>query len=365
MTSQKKSYFQERTPAQIRHLNLSRAYRHRGLVQRIHDLDPNEDAVEIRVQLIPGRFYRNSETGAEASRKCYKHGDLILSSQPKTQGEAYDSPEIPLQIRARDFAQLESMREEDIRFVGYSWRPVQGADRTRSVVPFREIPEGARIYAYAEQMTSHTVSEEVSKPGIKIQSYPDAQRAVYEGGTLVAEVPSRTKRMPRYRFRLMHVPMIRSDYNLASVLSLTTSELKEETTDEPVRGRTLFDVYNIRYTWATISEGSKIRFFQPHDIAAYMAVIRDERQKHNHTPLEMNPFALPSQLQREFYLKLCNNVLIYDPTLESRAKTRKLHLAEKSILLARAIGVFGHDEFSFWDPERDGSMKNYEWRVSV
>ncbi|MBD3252604.1 hypothetical protein GF386_02645 [Candidatus Pacearchaeota archaeon] len=363
--SQKKSYFQERAPAQIRHLNLGLAYRHRGLVKRIHDLDPDEDAIEIRVQLIPGRFYRDARTGAEASRKCYKHGDLILSSHPKTQREAYDSPEIPLQIRARDFAQLEAMREEDIHFVGYSWKPVQGADRTRAIVPFREIPEGARIYSYAEQMTFHLVSEGIAKPGIKIQSYSDAQRVIHEGGTLVAEVPSRTKKMPRYRFRLMHVPMIRSDWNLASVLSLTTSESREEETNEPVKGRTLFDTYNIRYTWSTINEGSKVKFFQPQDIAAYMAVIRDERQKHNHTPLEMNPFALPSQLQKEFYLKLCNNVLVYDPTLNSRTKTRKLHLAEKSILLARAIGIFGHDEFSFWNPERDGSISSYGWRLNT
>jgi len=58
-----------------------------------------------------------------------------------------------------------------------------------------------------------------------------------------------------------------------------------------------------------------------------------------------------------------NNVLIFDPTLTSKHKLRKLHLAERSILLARAIGKFGHDEIAYWEPGRDGKIKDYDWSV--
>ena len=77
----------------------------------------------------------------------------------------------------------------------------------------------------------------------------------------------------------------------------------------------------------------------------------------------MNPFALPSRHQAEFYRKLSNNLLVYDPTLTSKSKLRKPHLAEKSILLCRALAKFGNDDFAFWDPERDGRLKDYDWSI--
>jgi len=81
------------------------------------------------------------------------------------------------------------------------------------------------------------------------------------------------------------------------------------------------------------------------------------------TPMEMNPFALISKFEKEFAMKLDNNIIIFDPSLRSREKTRHLHLAEKCILLARSIGVFGHDSTMYWDPVRDGRLKDYDWRI--
>ena len=82
----------------------------------------------------------------------------------------------------------------------------------------------------------------------------------------------------------------------------------------------------------------------------------------NWTALTFNPFALPSRKQAEFYTKLCNNVVIFDPTIEKpKHKLRKLYMAEKSMLLGRAMAHFGHEEFSFWNPQRDGKYKTYNW----
>jgi len=58
---------------------------------------------------------------------------------------------------------------------------------------------------------------------------------------------------------------------------------------------------------------------------------------------------------------LNNNVLIYDPSLQSKDKLRKPHIVEKSVLLARAIRVFGHDETAYCDPVRDGKLRDYVW----
>ena len=59
-----------------------------------------------------------------------------------------------------------------------------------------------------------------------------------------------------------------------------------------------------------------------------------------------------------------NNIVIYDPTLSSKDKLRKLHVAEKSILIGRAIGRFGADEIMYADGARDGKLENYDWNYS-
>jgi hypothetical protein len=347
----KKSFFRERTVPQIRALHTSQASRQRALVKRIDSLDPVEEALIVRTQLIPGRFYRGVETGAEASRKCLKHGDKIVLAHPATKDECYHSPLIPLQIRARDFAKLEEMREEDINFVGYSVRPGWG-DRTRRVTPFVFLPEGLRLFAYSENMAA----------GIEVKSYPDAKRVAREGADVVVSVPSRTKKQPRYQYRLVHVPMVRSPHNLATVLTLRPAVLQKG--GEPARGRTAHEDFLARYTYESDPESSAEIVTYPHDVAAYLGIVKDELEKHNMTPMEMNPHALFSRRGAKFAKKLCNNVLIYDPTLRGKEKLRKLHLAEKSILLARAIGEFGHDEIAFWEPARDGRLKDYDWGFS-
>ena len=78
----------------------------------------------------------------------------------------------------------------------------------------------------------------------------------------------------------------------------------------------------------------------------------------------MNPFILFSKKGIEFYKKYVNNLLIYDPSLSSKDKLRKPHVVEKSLLLAKLFGVFNHDEIGFWNPERDGSLRDYDWSRS-
>jgi len=350
----KKVFFKERTKKEIQGLKSSRAYKQRGLVKRIDDL-PLDRALEIRTQLIPGRFFINVDSGAEASRKAYKHGNLVRLNHPKTRGECYFCSDIPLAIRANDFAELEKMREEDINFIGYSIQP-SWSDRMKRIFPFVWMPEGVKLFGYAENMTPE---------GIVVKPYADAKKVRSEGASVQVEVPSRTRKNPRYKFKLNHVPVVRSKENLATVLTLKPGTIQDEEIGEPKVGRTLHDIHNMRYTWESDREGSDVITFYPHDVAGYIGIVKKELEKHNLTPMEMNPFALPSQHQADFYTKLNNNLLIYDPSLSSRDKLRKLHLAEKCILLARGIGEFGHNDFSFWEPERDGKLKDYNWGAEL
>lgn len=339
---ERKSFFAERTAEEIRKLELSQASSQRNLVERISELGIRQGLV-IKTQIIPGRFFQNVEKGTEASRKCYKHGDLIASSQPRTQQDAYACQDIPLAIRARDFSQLKKMREDEINFIGYSWYPVQGRDRRKRVIPFVWLPEAVRLFGYAETIAG----------GIQVKPYADAKRVQVEGAEIICEVPSRTKKMPRYKIRMQHVPVQGTTERRAVIWSLASD----------------FQIYpehskwNIRYTWRDDRESSDRFTFYPHDIAAYIAIAGNYWKQHNLTPMEMNPFMIVSRKGAEFYKKLGNNILVFDPTAGGNEHLRKPHIAEKSILIARAVGIFGHDEIAYWSPERDGKLRDYDWQV--
>lgn len=347
MSEERKSFFKERSVREIGQLRVQQVHSQSDLLHRLADLNQATDSLEIRLQIIPEDFFKGGKTGAEASRLCYKHGELIQLSQPKTQTEAYRRNEIPLAIRKKDFLRhLESKAVEDISYVGYSWHPVQGRDRRKRVVHFSWLPEAIKLFGYAETKAF----------GIPIIPYADSKRVSLEGADIVCLVPSRTKKKQRYVVKLRHVPVDGGTEKRAVIWSLRP---EYEPGEAPGH-----NVFNIRYTGETQREASDIVTFYPHDIAAYIAIAGHFWKKHNLTPMEMIPFALPSRKGAELYNKLCNNVVIYDPSLRGIDKFRKLHIAEKDIILARCIGVFGHDEIAFWDfKERDGKLKDYDWTV--
>lgn len=348
----RKAFFKRRTERAIERLNSSCAYTNKDLVQRINDLDPSEDSLVIRARVLPHRFFGGC-VGSEASRKAYKHGETVNLEYPQTKTAACESPLIPLKIRERALKELEEMPQEKINFVGLSARPSFG-DRTRRVQHFSSLVEGIKLFGYAENLTG----------GIDVEIYADSKRVAREGASVVVGVPSRSKNKSRYTFRLLHVPVVRNNANLAAVQLLKPAIVFDEF-GEPLRGRTEHDDYTIRYTWEDESEGSNQILYQPQDVAAYLGIVKSELENHNMTPMEMNPFMLTSKHGAEFYKKLDNNVLIFDPS-KKKTKTnprqlRRLHLAEKDVLFCRGIGHFGHDDFAFWEPARDGRLKDYDW----
>lgn len=339
----KKSFFKQRSVAQIRDMNLKITSTHKNLVKKILNLDPTNESLEIRTRITPGKFYINTESSAEASRKCYKHGKLISLSQPKTIETALECPDIPLAIRKRDFNKLKNMKEKEINFIGYSWKPLSGKDKRKRVVPFIWSMEAAKLYAYVENMAG----------GIYINFEASAKRIKEEGAEIMCTVPSRTKKKARYNIKLENVCVDGSTERRAIAWNLKSNfEIEPEHRS-----------WSIRYPWEQSREGKDRFVFYPHDIAAYMKVISYFNEKHNLTPFEMSPLIIPSKKEAEFYKKLENNVIIYDPTTLNKSKTRKLHLDEKCILLARSINVLGHDETMFWDPARDGRLKDYNWKI--
>jgi hypothetical protein len=352
-----KQFFRRRTEAQIRNMNPRKVYKARGLVEAIDSLDPQEDAIEIRLQLIPGRFYINVDTAREASRKALKHGEYggwIKLPYPETEKDSLRSSEMPHQIRERAFTPLEKMKEEEINIFGYYERPNWG-DRRAIAYPFIFIPKGVKIFAYAENQAG----------GVEIDTkYQNSNRVWRTGTDVPASVPSRTEKKSRYKFKLQHVPILKSPWNISTILRMRPATILDET-GEPVKGRTEHETFMIRHPWIDSPQEDTVIWRYPHDAAAYITIAKHEWQENkNLTPMEMNPFALFGQRAARFYDKLENNLLVFDPSLSSKTKLRHPHDPEKSLLWARALGKFGYDDFGFWNPERDGALKTY-WPTNI
>ena len=351
----RKSFFRDKTPTEIRNLKPKKVYTQNNLIKKIIDLDPSIDGIELRSVITPHKYLADNRSGARSSRLNFKHGNYIALSQPKTQNEAHNCKDIPLKIRERDFNELTKLKEMENNFLGYSFRPVQGKVRSKRIVPFWSLLEGARLYAYSEQASAK----------IKIENYKDSKRVSREGATIVCEVPSRTKQHPRYKFALEHVPIDGTTEKRGVVWSINPKGLLDEESLELILGRTNHELYNIRYTSLTGREESKVITFYPHDVAAYAKIIdKSWNEERNITPLEMSPFGLPPQKGVDIYKKICNNLLIYDKTIKNKHKLRKPHLSEVCTLFGRSVGVLGPKETLYCDEERDGKLKNYDWGFS-
>ncbi|MFH1511553.1 MAG: hypothetical protein ABIF10_07720 [Candidatus Woesearchaeota archaeon] len=346
---EQKSFFRRRSVSDISRLHNKRLFSEKDLICRIADIDPSSDSLELRMQLIPGRFYRHASNGHEASLKCLHHGEYIWMSQPRTPSEAYRCTDIPLQIRKNDMTKnLEGRRETDIHSIGIGWYPVQGPERIPRIISFASCTEGLKIYAYSERLSQ----------GIEVNlEYVSSKRVKNEGGLVLCKVPSRTRRERRYQIDLLHIPIESNTEKRAVIYSLRP----KYTGSEPEFGR-----HNIRYTYQEDANFSDRVDFQPQEVAAYIATAgKLWRQYKKIAAMEMNPFPLFSEKGCEIYKKLQNNVVIFDPSIKRKDHLRWLNLSEINILLARAISVLGHDTIAFWDWEsgRDRILKNYDWSI--
>ena len=267
---EKKSFFLERDITEIRGLTPHSTDSQKDLVQRIRDLDPSRDALIITSSIIPLQFLRGNN-GAQASRKCYKHGKILRLPQPTSLQETLDTSTIPLYLRSDAFSRLRKMKQEDIQFVSYSWRPVFGS-KTKRVVPFGNLPEAARIFTYAENFSIYRQRNEQTgkweeKNGIKTLVYADAHRVAVEGGHIITEVPSRTKKASKYMIGFLHVPYIadrpdsEKNHNLAISLSVQPAQFSvenEEDFTEPARSRTPYQTFDIQFKFLHSREHSDI-----------------------------------------------------------------------------------------------------------
>jgi len=276
--------------------------------------------------------------GYADSRKFMKHGPEVKLKRFYTLEQAVKSGKTPIQLREEAF---NSLAKYD--YCGYSFLPV-GKDRRKRKISLVECLEGARIFAYAHQIAG-------TKVGIK--EYADAKKVRREGAEVIADVPSRQRKVSRVNFKFTSIPIIDSPEKYSISLNIGSDH------SCPVKR------FNIRYKYIDDKESSGVFNFCAHEIAAYLELVQKEWSgKKNIIPLQMCQFAIPTQETVNYYLKLENNVLVQDNYLKSKDKIRKLNKAEKEIGLWMLVRKLGHDKTFYSVQSRDGNVRDYNWKIS-
>lgn len=319
MTSKK--FFQERTKAEIKKLNLIHA--DSDLVDRIENLDENE-ALVIERRLIPESFTN--------ARKFLKHGSEVKPRRIYSLDDLARGKIVPVKLREDAFNNIQNKA-----YSGYSFMPFAGKDRRKRKISLVECLEGARIYAYAHRFGT----------GIEVKGYDECKKTEKEGAVITVRVPSRTKKKSKYDFNLVSVPVEDSIDKFAIAHSIASEghDCKRKQ-------------YGFRFTYEDIKEDSRLFNFCAHEIAADLQVIEDYwRKNKNIIPLEMSQFAIPTQFEVDYYKKIRNNVLIRDETIQSKDKLRKPGKSDTEILVWGNVYKHGHDK-TFFAREK---LENYYW----
>lgn len=340
----KKKFFQERSKEKILKLNLT--YSDSNLISLIENLD-EENGLVVEKLFIPERFYYSRKNfpgrkyrwpSKEASRKFLKHGPEVELRGFKDLDSIKNIDIDPVDLRREAFNTIKKKAYSCFSFI-----PFDGDDKRKRKVSLNEDVESARLYAYAK----HAFPQQLDFVNlIEIKGYDISDKVKSEGATVAVRVPSRRKNIPKYDFNLISAPIVDSYEKLAVVHSIASSGFGSKAKQ-----------YGFGYKYLEDKEDSRNFRFFAHEIVAYFRVIAEYKKNGNLVPLEMNPFAIPTQKTVDFYKNL-DKILIRDEWLESEDKLRKLNKAEKEILLWGFVEKYKHDS-TFYSEEK---IENYNWK---
>ncbi len=304
------------------------------LVEVIDSLKPGQ-AVVIDYQIIPdtdpisGIPYWKEEDQRLKSMRFLKRGPQTDVMKWRSLDEAMEAADKPYADRQRRFAGLNGTPMS-----GYGW---WGARlRQHKKVHLTDCIEGARIFAYSE-LNKHDEDRTIT-----MREYSDDQKRQM-GGDFLLEVPSADEDI-KHDVALVSVPLTRDRTKYARVKDLHSAQSCKATTKRVSK----------RYA-------GREHYWCKHAIAAYLHVAKSEFEKGNPNPLDMSPFALPTQRTVDFYNKLTHRVMMQEKYLDEegkeRTKKRPLNKAEREIMLWRLVSKYGPKETLF----ARGKLQEYKW----
>jgi len=358
----KKDFFRERTPAQIIRMGPSRVYHPNGLTEMLDSCNIHGDAYIIQFPLLPGPFHQfthyhhvegaGEDSDCADSKLCLKYGPYIDIGLP-TIGDLSRSGDSPLKLRSKSIRHtLDGLSEDNVFFMGTSFRPLRMRhdEKTVRLDPLHAEVLGFKLFTYSDRYANIVIPNgqlftKLGDPG-------------WSGISPVVSVPSMTSKGSNYKVRVGNVSFVNNPEAPVIAWSLTPSFLPP---DEGGRGMPASLLYRgIRQPNHWSKWRKKAYELDAYFNAAHLGVISEAAKNHNtHVPFNNSPTPFITQRLARLYEVIRNNVLVID---SRKRKPRKLHEAETSILLMRAVKVLGHDETLFWEYiNRDPRFVDYSW----
>jgi len=294
------------------------------LAEKIESLTKDQSLV-IDYKIIPEN-YRN---GAH----FLKRGPQINLKRYRTLEEAINDS-IPMwKLREQRFKQINKNKN----YCGYGWWGIRKS-REFKKVHLVDCIKGAKLFVFSELSRKN-------EDKTKVRRYDGHSKARKKGGKYLIEVPSMTKQM-KYLVNLEYIPITRKRNKYSIIFDLSTRH-----------GCEAYVANTFSYRYATSEVG-----FCPHIIAAYHKFAKEEWDNGNKTPMQMNPFAIPTKQTVDFYNKLERQVMIkeyyYDKNRKMRSKRRPLNKAEKEILLWKYVAAHGPKK-TFYATEKLTKYNNW------
>jgi hypothetical protein len=310
------------------------------LVDVIDSIRPGQ-AVLLDYQVIPDVDpvseipYWKEQDEKQKSNRFLKRGPQIDVMKRRSLDDAMESAVRPWQDRNRRFSEI----NPNMPYSGYGWWGSR--IRQHKKVHLCDCIEGAKIFAFS------MLNQNDEDNTITMREYNDSERTSM-GGDYLFEVPSAdvdTDESKKYDVSLSSVPVTRLKDKHARVLDLHSKQTCKATTKRVTK----------RYS-------GREHYWCKHAVAAYLHLAKQESDKGNNTPIEMCPFALPSQKTVDFYNKLTYRVMIQEEKIgedgKKRRSKRHLNKAEKEILLWGFVAKYGPRNTFF----AKGKLQDYKWQ---
>lgn len=304
------------------------SYTSNNLAEQIERLSDNQVLV-VNTNIVPLKYYpveNNSYVKYKrtaAARKFLNHGAEVKPKRQSTLEDMIAAKKVPVQLREEAFNNNLGQY-----YACYSVMPL-GKDRRKRKVTLNQCVEGTVLYGYSKNSIAQ----------ISIKNYGTLEKAKnveFEGSTFVVEVPSRTPKKEKYKIKLTSVPTVDSEFKYAISNNFGSNHSCD------------FLTYKIGYKFVNDKEDSNVLNFCAHEVAAYLAIIDDAWNKDkNIIPLQMCPFAIPTQKTIDFYKKAKSKVVVQYINEKGKKTIAPLNQAEREIALWSLVKKYGHDTTFF------------------
>ncbi len=322
----------------------------RNLVERIEDLKEGESL------LIMTLLRKHPK---QTNPNYLKKGTPVVINSPKTQTQAIewqtygvqflkkDSTEaIPLMLRAYAFNQLRAKHPGDLARIVFS-EPQWGKTRYKRVTTPNEVLEGQRIFSVYHQKMEDITAYIYCDPEM-------APEASIEGGKAIVKMPSRYVDGDEINFTRWHLPVVDNEFKLAITQLYETSGHKSG-----------FEFNFLNFSPKQDPETSTWMIVDRYDIAGELAIIKRAKLEgivnaHNHPiPLEMIQFPIFNQEHIDFYKRMLDSVLVWDPINEKPRKPRYSEIAKLNFDRVLLRGYYA----TAFTKANQGKVEDQNWEL--